>query len=400
MIANLHGEYIWIRKILEDVSDVEAPDSFKLWALLFAVSSASKRQTLLSLRGKITVYPNLFVMLIADSGFGKQFSIDLAEGLLTRTKRVRSISGRNSIESIIESLGKSITIEGGCVINRAQGAVTSGEFANLLLENPSALTILTELYDCKDEWKNSLRKGIDTLRKLYIPMLTATNMEHFNDKIAEKDLKGGFIARTMLIKESKVSHLDSLLGEGPELDFEGHSKRLTEITELSGKFKITNDAVTYYDEWYHEFYSIQHNDKTGFIRRTRTHILKVAMCLSLIERDDLIVTLEHINDAKRLCLGLIDGSTEVSKQSGKGRYRSQMAIIVQQLIKAPKHVMTSKEIMNRNMGEFTYREFDEIIQSLMKGDYVTRTDVNEEPAYRLSDRAIAELEKIDEEEKK
>lgn len=388
-------EYQWLEELLLATADSESPLRFKLWASLFAVGVATRRRISLRMKGILDLYPNLYILLIAESGLGKQFPITMASKLLRESGVARVISGRNSIEAIIETLGKATTLETGTMIKNAEAGLVSGEFANILIENPSALTILTQLYDTEslETWDNTLRRGQDKLRNVYLSLLAATNLEHFNDRVQAKDIQGGFIARTMCIYETKVSHLDSLMGEGEAINFKQFSNRLVEISKLSGTMKMEKAAQVLYDEWYYPFYRNLRSDKTGFIRRLRIHILKVAMCLSLIERDDLIITARHIQDAMDLCIPVMDDITTVSKQSGKSKYRSNYALIIQELIKAPEHMMRRRILLNKNLGEFNTRELGETLETLIQGGYIESVSIDDEQGYKLTVRCIEELEK-------
>lgn len=340
------------------------------------------------------LYPNLYVMLIAESGLGKQFPITMATKLLKESACTRPIIGRNSIESVIEVLGRGVTLESGVVIKGAEGAAISGEFANLLIDNPQALTILTQLYDTEslDEWPNTLKKGRDNLKNVFLSLLTATNMEHYNDKIQEKDIRGGFIARTMCIHEERIDVLNSLMEEGVDIDWSKHGKRLVEISKLEGVMKMSASARELYDSWYYPFYKNPPPDKTGFVNRVRAHIIKVSMILSLIERDDLIIDKKHVTDAMDLCFKVMEDITEVGKKSGKSKYRSQFALIMTELLKAPNYSMRRHELLNRNLNEFTGKDFNETIGTLVESKIIEHVMIGEDVGFKLTERCVKELE--------
>jgi hypothetical protein len=381
------GNYEWLDALLDATKESESPVRFKLWAALFCVSVAAKRRVWLNMKGLMKTYPNMYVMIIAESGLGKQFPITMATKLLRHSGVARVVSGRNSIEAIIESIGKSVTLESGNVIRFAEAGIISGEFANLLVDNTSALRILTELYDTDalDIWDNTLRKGQDRLRNVYLSMFAATNMEHFTGKVSESDIKGGFISRTICVHETEVGTLNSLMGdEEEEINFAKYAERLKEIAQFQGPMKMSEDAKATYDKWYYPFHSERYNDKTGFVNRVRTHILKVAMCLSLIERDDLLITEKHVTDSMGLVLPIIEDTLVISKQAGTSKYRSHYALIIQELIRAPYFMMTRKDLLNKHRGEFTARDLNEAIDTLVQGGSVDVIQMDEEVGYRLT----------------
>lgn len=387
------AEYEWLEAILEDTKTSESPVRFKLWSALWTVGAVTKRNVYVRLGGIMKLYPNMYVMLIADSGLGKQFPITMATQLLKHAAVTRVVKGRNSIEAIIETIGRGITLENGMVIKNAEAACISGEFSNLLIDNPQALTILTQLYDTEslDEWPNTLKKGKDNLKNVFLSLLTATNMEHYNDKIQEKDIQGGFIARTICINESHVEVLNSLMEEGIDIDWARHAWRLTQIAKLSGVMKIDDDAQVLYNEWYYPFHKKLPNDKTGFSRRVRAHILKVAMCLSLIESDDMLISKRHMTDAMDLCLKIMDDIMRTGRRSGKSKYRGHYAIVTTELIKCANFSMTRREMLNKHLNDFTEREFNETISTLTQANIVEHCDIDGETGIKLTERCVDEL---------
>ena len=388
-------EYAALEALLEDTKDSESPVRFKLWAYLFVIGAITKRSIYYRLKGILKLYPNLYVMLIADSGFGKQFPITMAAKLLRTLNITRNIVGQSSIQGIIDPLlSKVITLENGVIIRNAEGAVISNEFSNMLITDPQALTLLTELYDTDslDLWEKTLVKGSVRLRNVFLSFLTGTNLEHYNDKVQEKDIRGGFIARTLCINETEIGTLNSLMDEGPDIDWEKHCVRLRSIAALSGPMSMSPAAKKLYDSWYYPFYRDPPVDKTGWVNRVRAHIIKVAMCLSLIERDDLVIESHHIQDAMDFCFKVMRDVDTIAKKSGKSKYRSQYAIITMELIKAPGHMMKRQRLLNKHLGEFTWKEFAETIETLVQGGYIENIEIDNEAGIKLTAKHIEELE--------
>lgn len=389
------GKYEWLASLLEATKESESPVRFKLWAALYCVGAASKRKVWLNMGGLMKTYPNLYVMIIAESGLGKQFPITMATKLLRLSGVVRVVSGRNSIEAIIESVGKAVTLESGSVIRFAEAGIISGEFANLLVDNTSALTILTELYDTDalDIWDNTLRKGQDRLRNVFLSLFAGTNMEHFTNKIQEYDMKGGFIARTICVHETEAGNLNSLMEDAEEIDFSMYAERLREISKFAGPMTMNKQAKTTYDAWYYPFHKMKHSDKTGFVNRVRAHILKVSMCLSLIERNDLLITEKHVADAMELVLPIMDDIGVISRQSGGSKYKSHYAIIIKALMNSPYYMVKRKELLTKYRGDFTAKDLSESVETLVQGGSVEIITIEDEVGYRLTKEAQDDIKK-------
>jgi hypothetical protein len=391
---------------MEATEEAESPRSFIFWAYLFCISSVTRRNIYLRKGSIYKLYPNLFILLIADSGLRKQFPIDMANSLLMASSCCRVISGTNSIQGIIKTLSKSHTLENGTQIKGADGALLSDEFSTLLVDDPLALTTLLKLYDTHagekadgtNEWEKTLKSEKVKLRNIYLTLLGATNLDQFDSKVAEKDMRGGFMARTLSIVETKPAKLNSLLRPGIPIDYKSLSLRLREINRLKGEFVIDEPAIKLFDDWYHDFFSSPKQDKTGFLKRIHDHILKVAMCLSLSHKDELIIGLDEMYDAMDICLPLVDSSIEMGRSTGKSKYKTQTAIVIQAIIKAPEHKILRRKLIRDNFGEFTHKDLNEIIETLRQGGYIETCMIGpegeEEDGYKLTNRCEEELEKI------
>jgi len=387
------GTYEWLDKLLNATKTSESPVRYKLWAALYAISVVTRRKVWLNMGGLMRLYPNMYIMIIGESGIGKQFPITMATKLIRLSGTARVVSGRNSIEAIIETIGKSTTLESGTVIRYAEAGIISSEFGNLLVDNTSALRILTELYDTDalDVWDNTLRKGQDKLRNVYLSMLAGTNMAHFTERVQEADINGGFISRTICIHETETSTLNSLMDEMEELDYSPFVERLREISKLAGPMNMTKDAKIFYDGWYYPFHKAKYSDKTGFVNRVRTHILKVAMNLSLIERNDLIITQKHIADAMDLVLPIIEDVVTISKQSGTSKYKSHYALIIQELMRNSHFEVKRRDLLNKHRGDFTAKDLTEAIDTLVQGGSVEIIRIEDDIGYRLTKESQAEI---------
>lgn len=390
------SRYPWLRSVLNETIDAESPRTWIVWAALFTVAVSTRRRVFMKLKKIVTLYPNLYVLLIGDAGIGKQFPIDLATNLLEAASVTRLITGRTTIEKLIANLSNPKTLTSGEIIRDATAALISAEFSNFLNDSSEATTILTELYDPKAHFYKDTLGDTYVARNTFVSLLGATNFSHLNNKIKQHDMEGGFLSRTLPLVESKVAKLDSLMGEeSGEINYADLSKRLIEISMLEGRIGIDPDAAGLYDDWYHEFYGSVEADKTGFVRRFRVHVLKAAMCLSLVQGDSMMISLEHLQDAFSLCKPILDSVIEVGQSTGGSKYKSQQKIIIYELIKAPNHSMEKRKLIHKHIGEFSSREFAEIIETLIAGDYIEYAESRSgnEPMLRLTKRCIGQLDR-------
>ena len=100
----------WIDKLQEATAGAETPRSFIYWSAIATIAAVANNGVYLNRRDPETkkiIYrlsPNVFIMLIAESGLGKGLPVVLAKKFVQKVGKTRVISGRNSIQGIIQEL--------------------------------------------------------------------------------------------------------------------------------------------------------------------------------------------------------------------------------------------------------------------------------------------------------
>jgi len=280
----------WIDELVTQHQELESPQSFWFWAGLTAISAVLKDNVWMD-RFAYKLYPNVYVMLHADSGMKKGPPVGLAKRLVKLVNNTRIISGRSSVQGILKELGTAYTLPGGKVMNKSVAFICASEFSSSLVADPFAMTILTDLYDRnynEGEYKSLLKMEAFTLKDPTISMLVATNESHFEDFIQSKDIHGGFIGRMFIIAESELKVLNPLI-KRPSItpNIEKLAEYLRVLSTLEGQFQPLDEtpAGDMYEEWYNRFYSQVRSEKikddTGTIQRFGDSVLKVSMLLAV-----------------------------------------------------------------------------------------------------------------------
>ena len=304
----------WLDEFVEQHSELESPISFWRWAALASISAVVKDNLWID-RQIYNLYPNIYVMLHAESGLKKGPPVAAANRLVKAVNNTRIITGRSSIQGILKELGTGQTQPGGKVDKKAVAFICSSELTSSIVEDKVATDILTDLYDRQyrvGEWKSLLKMETFNLIDPTITMLTATNEAHSDDFFTRKDVSGGYFARTFIIYESKRNRPNSLLAPlTSRPDYVKSAEYLKVLAKLTGPFqtlaqedragpwkheKLLNrregpklyyftDAGILYDNWYETFITDSDNletkDDTGTLNRFPDSVLKVAMLISL-----------------------------------------------------------------------------------------------------------------------
>ena len=364
----------WLTVLVDSYSESESPPQFFYWAGLASIAAVMRKQVFLD-RHIYKLYPNIFVFLIAGSGLKKGVSVNMARNLVSKVDNTRVISGRNSIQSIIQDLGKAHTLETGGMVRDAQGFLISGELAAFFVKDPDALTILTDLHDThayEKFWTNSLKgTGVDKLKSPCITLLGATNEEHFAEAVPNSAVGGGFIARTFIVFSAEKGPLNSLTEKPKKIiknDF--LAEYLKELSKVNGEFTWTDAATKVYDKWYYKFMGTTDHDPTGTNNRLGDQILKVAMLLSLAQEPNLILKESHIIEATDICVMCLSGMKQVTMGAGKGNMAYQTKLIMRELLARPDHKILRQKLLQKFWGEFDSFDLDRIAQTLVENGAV------------------------------
>lgn len=340
-------------------------------------------------------------MLIAKSGLRKGYPVKQAQKVVEQVEVVKVISGRNSIQSILQELSRQWTLESGKVMKDAQALVVNDELDSLLVNDPSAQTILTALYDSfyHKNWTNTLKKeGREVLRDLYITMLTATNPTHFDNFLDGTSMTGGFLGRTIIIYEKIKSKINPLIEEEDaiEVDIKPLVISLTEIAKLKGQCKFTKDAVRMYRAWYQDFYMKLQNteidDETGTAERAGDTVLKLGMILSVNDGPSLIIEKSHLEKATELFYDSSKASKIVTAGKGKSIDSDKVKTVLGYLLAKSDHAAYRKQILSARYGDLSAADLVNVIDTLEQAGLIeTMFDKEEGPLYKLNPHYLDKL---------
>lgn len=380
----------FIHDIVADHQDVETPSSWIYWASVFCISSvAANSYTLRSLKGKVTYYPNIYVMLLGESGLGKGYPVNLAKRFIQETNCTRVIAGRSSIQAIIK--------EGSTAKSRPNGlppiadsrmAIINGELSSAMIGDPQALEILTDLFDRNyhdKPWVNLLKgDGAEILKEPYVTCLFGSSPAHFYNSIPQHNIEGGYIARNLMIYEEQRARDLDLLDSEEEAILEDwftgtaipkYLPHLQKIATHKARLIPSEESRLYFNSWRREWRENQKdfNDKTGFINRVPDHVMKTAMCLCLARYDNTgVIIKEDFIEAIEKITGLVYASKKATEGSGLDPLAQIIKKIIDFLIAAPKNEMMRQELLVRGYGNYDGTILDKCIDTLLEMKWILR----------------------------
>lgn len=382
----------FLEQLLDKTQEAESPRSFFLWSGIAALSAVVKKNVWIN-KKIYKLYPNVYIMLVARSGLRKGYPIKLAQKLVDSLEITKVISGRNSIQSIIQELSRQWTLESGKVLTKAEAFLVNDELDSFLIDDPSAQTILTTLYDSfyHQNWVSTIKsEGRSVLKDICITMLSATNETHLNAFLDQTSVAGGFIGRTLIVHETQKSHLNPLIDDDDLADVDHSSLKaeLERVSKLTGQAKLTKDAKTLYKSWYAEYNkALEENpdsDATGLSERLHDHILKVSLLLSVSDSDELIIHKRHIDKAIELCIGFAINTKRVVQGQGKSEFAVKNKIFLDYLLSQDNFQVLRRRVLSAKFGDIDAIDLDKIVDTLTQAGILESLSTSEGPVYRLT----------------
>lgn len=377
--------------LVDECGHVETPRNWLYWSFITCISAAAgNNYGVKTLKGDLVYKPNLYIMLLGESGLGKGFPVNRAKLLVTKAGVTRVIAGRSSIQAIVQELSRTRTTEGAATITDSRGLIINGELSTALIQDPDSLTILTDLYDgnYNPEWTNLLKgDGAEKLKNPYITALFGSSPAHFYDSIPQANIDGGYIGRNLIIYEEKRSQDVDLLDSEEDNEKAVDNKfddyispkyvpHLQAIANKNGRLIPNTDARELFNTWRRKWRSAQIHDKTGFLNRVPDHVMKVGMCLALSEFElTAEITQMHIEEA-------IDKVTQLvyaNKRTTEGRGPDPLAVITKTvldiLLASENQQLERKKLLWRLYGTANTLTLDQVIENLLEMQWIRREKI-------------------------
>ena len=201
----------FISMFMEYNSEFESPGSFWKWSG-YALVSAVLRNSVYHNTGNDILYPNIYVLLLADSAaFRKGGSFPLVTELLTELHHTKIYDGRASIQALLEKLSIDMAGKKGSPIRGGSALLLAEELASFFVADPQLIPMITNIYRSRKIYTYDLRGNAFTVKDLCVSMLSASNEIHLRDVYDSRAVYGGLLGRTFLVKPDERRAPNSLL---------------------------------------------------------------------------------------------------------------------------------------------------------------------------------------------
>ena len=289
----------WLTAYSEYTEETESAPMFHRWVSLSMVSAVLRKKVWLSL-GRIKVFPNMYVVLVAEPGIArKSQAISYGVDLLNEVPGIVLSADAVTKEAMLQDLEAGAVDEvmpNGTNFRHASLNIISKEFESFLGqrgENTKMLVLLTDLFDCQEvPWKyRTKNSGSNTIPSVFLNILGATTPDSLASCLPPSAIGGGLTSRVMFIWSSAKTKKIAIpvLSDKIKKLREYLIHDLTIISRMVGNFEFNQESVEAWTDWY------EHYDETsvtrtccdpsfnGWYSRKPLYIQKLAQVLSAAE---------------------------------------------------------------------------------------------------------------------
>lgn len=297
----------WITAYLEYVEDTEPPRSYHLWTAISCIAGAMQRKTYFTW-GFEKIYPNLYVILVGPAGkTRKGTAMNLGMDIF-KELRLPTSAEKITREQLIKKLKEAVRTFSENVDGQKQPKIHcsltafSKELSVFLGQRDiDFLALLTDWYDCHDNWKYETKNsGKFEIKGIFFNLLGATAPDWLQSMLPVEAIGGGFTSRCIFVCEWEKG---KIIPE-PEVTEDMLKLRgalvadLQRIMLLKGNFEFSKESRKEYVKWY--------KLQDSMIRKGKAPIRDGRFGAYCERRATLIKKLGMIMSASRTTAGVID----------------------------------------------------------------------------------------------
>lgn len=377
----------WLKSFLEYAEQAESPIDYLRWVGLATLSGAAQRKVYMDME-LYYVMSNMYVTLVGPPGSKKSTAIRQGRKLLQKIPSIALTSDAPSVAGLMEEFTE---LTG---TNKEHQSLNAFVYElSSLYENAKETMhgFLTAIYDGDTDYIKRTRVG----GKEHIPfpwlnLIAGTTPTWLGDNLSKAAIEGGLVARNIYVYSGERILKTPRPQRSPRLEKlkEDLIHDLAHISQLRGEFTFEKYAGEWYDAWYLDrndetykrlvgpyvsrFPRITDNRTSGYYERKAIHVIKVAMAVSLAEKDELVLTFENIQVALALLESVEAGMVRAFSSVGGNTYANDLERIRAQIRAAGKAGLPYSDIVAANFHMLEKRMIDATLESLEAMGVVTK----------------------------
>lgn len=325
----------WLNGFMELTDNSEPPILFRKWTGISTIAAALQRKVRLELGLSLTIYPNLYIVLVGPSATGKGTAMKFASDIIEQVAAIKLSAQATSLQALINRMTKTnltdIDLATGKQQFHSSLTIFSNEFTVFLgYHNKEMISALCDWYDCHNRWiYETLIRKKEEIIGVWVNILAGTTPDSLQSSLPVESIGAGLTSRIIFIYEEKKAKLViTPTKTKEELTLQQMLiEDLEEIAKLSGQMVYTEGFIDMYKDWCYDadknppFYDKKFD---GYCGRRRSHLLTLSMICSASRSDEMIITADDLQRA-------IDLLVEVEAKMGlvfKGMGRSDISSLI------------------------------------------------------------------------
>ena len=366
----------WIDAYMEYTEDSEPPKMFHLWTAISTIASAMQRKCYLRW-GTLTFYPNMYIVLVAPSGkCRKGTAMDPARDLLNTLAlplAAESTTREALIRALREANSTNFDPNTGDQHFHSSLSIHAKELTVFLgYDNQQLMMDLTDWFDCHNRWTYRTKtQGDDDIIGVWVNLIGATTPELIQNALPPDAVGGGLTSRIVFVYESRKYKTAIYPTPGDQDLYKGILSDLERVHLMAGQFKVTDEFVDIWSEWYPAQEMEPPNlgpNLSGYLERRPTHIMKLSMIVSASRSSELLITGDDINKA----INVLHATEKRMPQVFSGVGKSQIISILPRIMSyiAELKTVTKPKLMERFIADIDDFMLDRVLKTLQTMKYI------------------------------
>jgi len=383
----------WIDGYTEYTAETESAAIFHKWTAMSVIAAALRKKVYFNL-GRIRVYPNLYVVLVAEPGVvRKTQAITYGRRIMSKVDSIITSADAVTMQALIQDLEASAQAEhmpDGSVMTHNSLTVISREFETFLgkkTENTAMLTLLTDLFDCEElPWKyRTKNSGSNILSAVYLNLLAATTPESLASSLPAVAIGGGLTTRIVFVFGSGKNKKVPIPEAPPEILELALIQDLEVISRICGVYEFSPQARANWIDWYMQYEEIsperlcQDRLFDGWYSRKPMIIIKLAQILTAAISSSLQVEWHSFLEAERLLLDVEKTMGKTFCAVGKSDISSDVAEVSSIIAKYGR--IDEQHLLQLVWRDIDSEKFQNVIETAIKTGSVVREVFGTRTAY-------------------
>jgi hypothetical protein len=358
---------------------------FDKWMSFSILSAALRKKVFLQL-GRLTYYPNLYVIFVAEPGIARKTqAINFGMELVDAIPDILVSADCTTVQALFDDLENSAVDEpmrDGTMLRHSSVYIVSREFESFIgnrKDNTRMLTILTDFYDCPKTWKYKTKhSGTNNLPSLFATIIAATTPTSLSNSLPASSIGDGFTSRILFVWADKKKRKEAIPYKTKEDEIleDKLKKDLYIISRLSGSFTMDNPLREKWTAWYDKYEEqdegrlCKDNSFNGWYSRKPSMILRVAMLISASRSNDMVMSWEDIQKAIKEIESVERMMGQAFRAVGKSMVSGEVETVVQ-VVKERKAI-SEKQLMSMIWRDVDSNSFDNVISTAIRRGNVRR----------------------------